>query len=490
MGLNARIDLFIKSSQVERRPAMRKFSALIPVLLLVASPVLADPAPEHEAQREQASQAYAAGNWQQAIQAASGILEKNAKDNIALHLRGSARIELGIMMGDAAMIRGGITDARQAISAASDPDFNYYLPYLYGMTSLTRLEDQPQHAQVTVNVAGQLLQTATINAEQKANVYYQRGLAQAALKKTPEAAADFKAAISTFPKHLAAYMAMADTYAEANEDAQVLQTYQQAATAFPEEPLVDNNRGMFHMNRKKYNDAIRAFSAALQKNPKYDIALTNRGYVWLEGGRPKEAEKDLLASLQLNPNQPAVRSMLGTSKLVQGRWQEAVQDYDAVIKATPNDAIAHADAGFAKFFGRDYAGALAEFNAVIQISPDSQFINPWRTWTLMKLGRKAEATGIAQSSRARGEKERNWIDWVILYHIGDISEAELINHVDRTEPAIQTAQLCEARFFIAEHQLNKGQRQEAAASYQQALATNKRQLSAWRGASYALRKFQ
>ncbi|MHC4878767.1 MAG: tetratricopeptide repeat protein [Planctomycetota bacterium] len=469
---------------------MRKFSALIPALLLVASPVLADPAPEHEAQREQASQAYSAGNWQQVIKTTSGILEQNAKDNIALHLRGTSRIELGILTGDAAMIRGGITDTRQAISAASEPDFNYYLPYLYGMTSLTRLEDQPQHAQVTVNVAGQLLQTATINAEQKANVYYQRGLAHAALKKTPEAAADFKSAIGEFPEHLAAYMAMADAYAEADQDAEVLQTYQQAAAAFPKEPLVDNNRGMFHMNRKQYNDAIRAFSAALQKNPKYDIALTNRGYVWLEGGRPKEAEKDLTASLQLNADQPGVRRMLGTARLVQGRWQEAVEDYNAVIKAMPNDPYIHADAGFAKFFGRDYAGALAEFNAVIQISPDAQFINPWRTWTLLKLGRKAEATGIAQSSRSRSEKERNWIDWVILYHIGDISDADLLNNVERTDPAIQTAQLCEARFFIAEHQLSQGQRQEAAASYQQALATNKRQLSAWRGASYALRKFQ
>lgn len=469
---------------------MRKFSALTLLLLFAASPVLADPAPEHEAQREQATQAYAAGDWQQVIDTASGILEKNDKDNIALHLRGSARIELGIVMGNAAMIRDGITDARQAISAASEPEFNYYLPYLYGMTSLTRLEDQPQHAQVTVNVAGQLLETATITAEQKANVFYQRGLAFAAMKQPVNATQDFKSAIGAFPQHLAAYMAMADAYAEAGQDAEVLQTYEQAAAAFPKEPLVDNNRGMFHMNRKQLNDAIRAFSAALQKNPKYDIALTNRGYVWLEGGRPAEAEKDLLASLQLNPNQPAVRSMLGTAKLVQGRWQEAVQDYDAVVKATPNDPIAHADLGFAKFFGRDYAGALTEFNAVIQISPEARFIDPWRTWTLLKLGRKAEATGIAQSSRGRGEKERNWIDWVILYHIGDITEADLINHVDRTEPAIQTAQLCEARFFIAEHQLNDGQRQEAANSYQQALATNKRQLSAWRGASYALRKFQ
>ncbi len=212
--------------------------------------------------------------------------------------------------------------------------------------------------------------------------------------------------------------------------------------------------------------------------------------MYLAGRRTSGQREDLLASLRSSANQPAVRGILGTAKLVQGRWQEAVEDYDAVIKVTPNDPIAHADMGFAKFFGRDYAGALAEFNAVSQISPDARFIDPWRTWTLMKLNRKAEATGIASSSRNRPEKDRNWIDWVIVYHIGDITDADLINHVEKTEPTIQTAQLCEARFFIAEHQLIQGQRQEAANSYQQALATNKRELSAWRGASYALRKFQ
>lgn len=467
-----------------------RFSTSLALLLALSATAFADPDPAHDAQRQAATKAYDVGNWQGVIEATNPIITANPKDNIALHLRGSAKIELAIIMGDAVMIREGITDARTAISAASKPEFNYYLPYLYGMTNLTRIEDQSSHAQVAVGIADQLLPQAGITAEQKSNVYYQRALAKAAMKQTDAAVSDFNAALAANPKHIASYMAMADLYTEMKRHDEAIQAYSAAIKAFPDEPLVYNNLGMLYQSLKKYNEAVRAFTAALQKNPKYDIALTNRGYTWLQGGRPAEAEKDFAAALQLNPNQPAVQSLLGTSRLVQGKWQDAARDFDLIIQKTPEDVAAHVDAGFARYFGKDYAGAIQEFNKVIQMDSNARFINPWRVWTLMRSGRKAEATGIAQSSRSRKENERDWIDWVILFNMGDIPAEELAARVDKSTPEIQTAQMCEARYFIAEQQLAQGKNQEAAANYEQALRTNKRELSAWRGASYALRKFQ
>jgi len=467
-----------------------KFSTSFALVLSLTAAVLADPSPDHEGQRQQASDAYKTGNWQQVIQTTSSILKANEKDNIALHLRGSAKIELGIATENSKLIREGITDARQAISVASKPEFNYYLPYLYGMTNLSRIEDQSTHAQVAVNIADQLLPQENITPEQRSNVLYQRGLAKAAQKQTDAAVADFKSAIELNPQHMASYMAMADLYVEVDRPKDAIQTYSDAIKAFPEEPLVYNNLGMLYQDQKRYNEALRAFSAALKKNPKYHVALTNRGYTWLQGGKPAEAEKDFLASLEIFPNQPAVKSLLGTARLVQGRWQDAARDFESIIETNPSNVSAHVDAGFARYFGKDYAGAISEFNKVVQLDPSARFINPWRVWTLLRSGRKAEATGIAQASRSRSEEQRDWIDWVILYNIGDITADELLERVDRSTPEMETAQMCEARYFIAEHQLTQGQNDQAAENYQQALKTNKRELSAWRGASYALRRFQ
>lgn len=469
---------------------MRIQLTALALLPLLAASAFADPSPAHEAQRLKASQAYDIGDWGTVIQTCSQVLQANAQDNIALHLRGSARIEHGLVSEDAGMIRAGIADARQAITAASKPEFNYYLPYLYGMISLTTVEGQKSHAETAVQIATQLLDQKTITPEQKSNVQYQRGLAYSAAGKLAESINDFRAAVISYPKNIAAYMAMADGYAEAKRPDDVVKVYTEAARVFPEEPLVYNNLGMFYQTQKNYPEAIRAFNMAIQKNPRYYIAVTNRGYCLLEAGRHKEAERDFAASLQLAPNQPGVRGFMATAQLMQGQWQKALAEYQMVVKESPGNALAHADAGFAAFFGRDYDVAITEFNRVISLEPAARFINPWRTWTLIRLGRTNEAVGIAQGSRGKTEKERDWIDWVILFHVGDITSEQLVSHVNKSSPEIEVAQMCEARFFIAEHMVQRGQPQQAAAEYEQALKTNKKQLSAWRGASYALRRFQ
>lgn len=466
-------------------------SLALAVALALSGAALADPLPQHEAQRKQAQQAYDASNWPAVIETASAIIAANPKDNVALHLRGSARIEYGIQTETPQFLRDGITDAREAIAAATtNPEFNYYLPYLYGMTNLTRLEQNSEHAKVAVDIAGQLLAQAGTTAEQKANVYYQRGLANAAMGQTAPAVQDMRLAVTSNPKHIAALLAVPDILAEAGQTEQALLAYNDAIRAFPDEPLVYNNQGMQYQKAGRYNEAVRSFTTALQKNPQYTLALTNRGFTWLEAGKAAEAEKDFTASLAIAPAQPAVLSLRGNARLAQGRWQEALQDFDAIIAANPNDHVAHADAGFARFFGKDYPGALKEFNEVIRINPQARFINPWRCWTLIRSGRAAEAAGIAQISRVRPAAERDWFDHMVLFHVGDMTAEELINKVERMNRETQAAQLCEARFFIAELFLMKGQTQQAGTSYQQAIQTGARKLSAYRGARFALRQFE
>jgi len=464
-------------------------SSVIVVSALTAA-ALAAPLPQHEAQRAQARQNYEAGDWQQTITIASAILQANPQDSVALHLRGTAEIELGIAQQEPALIRTGIAHAREAITVAPTPEFDYYLPYLYGMSNLTRLEQQPDHATVAIEIAGQLLTQAGVTAEQKANVQYQRGLAQGALKQHDAAVLDFQAAITANPKHLASWMALADTQAEAGRTAEADKVYAQAVQAFPDEPLVHNNQGMFFQKTRRYNEAIRSFTAAIQKNPRYDIAIVNRGYTWLQGGRPIEAEKDFDLAMQISKPQPAVRSLRATARLAQGRWQDAVADYEVSIRENPEDPIAHADSGFARYFGKDLTGAIAEFNRVVQIAPDAKFINPWRMITLIRMGKSAEAATVAQPSRQKPVEERDWVDWLVVFHAGDITSEQLLTHIERQNTDLQAAQLCEARFFIAEQLAIRGQAQPATASYEQALQTGRRELSAFRGASYALKKFQ
>ena len=68
--------------------------------------------PQHDQSRNDAEQAYRRSDHKKVIELMSGVLAQNPKDHVALYLRGSSRVDLGSASGDAAMIRAGITDAR------------------------------------------------------------------------------------------------------------------------------------------------------------------------------------------------------------------------------------------------------------------------------------------------------------------------------------------------------------------------------------------
>lgn len=461
--------------------------------LALTSSVWADPKPEHESQRSQASQLYQAGDYNKVVEITSAILSANQTDDIAVYLRGSAKVELGIANRQAALVREGIADASAAIQAnqgRKNPTFNYYLPYLYGMTNLSSLEKNPSHAKVSIDIATKLLAQQSIDAESRANFFYQRALARNTSGDGNGSIDDYKQAVVANPKHLGALMALADAQAAAGQQAAALTTFNQATQAFPNEPLVFNNQGMFLQNIGRYPEAIAAFSNALQKNPNYFVAQTNRGFAYLNNGQAAEADRDFTASLQMQPNQLHVYSLRGTSKLVRGNWKEALADYETVTRSNPNDYVAWSDIGFAKFFGKDYAGALEAFDHVIKLQPTARFINPWRVWTLLRLNRGPDSAVIAEDSRKKPETERDWIDHVVLFHVGDMSSTQLENIALKSDKSVQAAQLCEARFFIAEQLLLANRSQEAAQRYQQALDTQARQLSAYRGSLYALQRFQ
>ncbi len=469
---------------------MRTTATSTLLVLSLAATASAEPRPEHETQRTQASQAYQSGDYAKVLDISSGILTANPTDDVAMHLRGSARVELGIASKNSQLIRDGITDSRTALETTKTGSYNYYMPYLYGMTNLGIIEKHPPHAKTSVDIANQLLARQGVDAESRANILYQRAIAKNALGEANAALEDYKLAVIANPKHLGSLMALADALSLIGQNDAALATFNQAVQVLPNEPLVHNNQGMLLQQMGRTNEAIQAFSTALQKSPNYFTALTNRGFSYLEGGNPAQAEKDFNASLQMNPNQIGVYSLRGSTKLVRGQWKEAIADYEIVLKSDPTNYVAYSDIGFAKYFGKDYNGALEAFNKVVELQPTAHFMNPWRIITLIRLGRGQEAATIAQASRQKTEAQRDWIDQVILFHVGDMTSAQLLSIAAKADKTVQNAQACEARFFIGEQFSAAGRPQEAAQSYQLALQMQTRGLSAYRGSMYALNKFQ
>lgn len=446
--------------------------------------------PEHEELKIEAESAYKQGNFPRAVELASKVISLNPKDHVAYYLRASARVEYGRQKGETRLIRQGVEDARESLKHGGTDHINYYLPYLYGMTSLGQIEGRPEHAEICVKIAATVLDRQNLKPEDRANVLYQRANASLMMRKYDAAVTDFGDAIKLMPQHLGAYVGRADAYVAAGKKEQALDAFAAAIKAFPSNPLIYNQRGLYLQKVGQGQEAILDFSRAIDLDPNYYMAYTNRGYALMNEGSPQAAEGDFAMSLKLDSNQPLVYSLRGTARLLQGRTQAAIEDYQQVVKLDAGHPAGYADLGFARFFGKDYTGAIRSFEQAKAVDSKARYLDPWIYWSMILSGPQSAADARYAETLKKSVIQRDSVDQTIYYLSGNATEKQLLATISTDlKPETKTAQLCEAYFFIGERLRRNGDQPGAATYYQQALDTQAKQLSAYRGAQYALGKF-
>lgn len=444
-------------------------------------------AQDAETLKKEAEAAYQTGEFAKCLDLTNKVLTQNPKDHRALHLRASAHVELGVVQHDGKELRAGIEDARESLRAGGS-EIDYYLPYMHGMNSLANLEGRKEHADVVLQVAQSVLGKPNLTGEQKANVLFQRAAAYRHLKNTEAAAQDYQAAIKAFPAHLGAHVGLAENYVVAGQPDKALAAFTSAVETFPQTPIVFNNRGLFLQQQGRFKDAIADFNKALQIEPKFAVAYANRGFTHQAERNLPAAEADYSEAIKLEPKHPLFYSLRGTCRLSQMNVAGAIEDYNQAIRLDPQNPVVQADLGFAKYFSRDFAGAQAAFDQSLAMNPNMRYLNPWRAWVAVQLGKLDTLPSILDATNKRPEPERDWIDQLVLFLNGKISEQDLVKAVEKaTTPNLKNAQLCEAYYFIAERRAQAGDKASANAFYQQVLKTNAVDLSAYRGAQFALK---
>jgi len=463
------------------------FCVAIPFTAAAQTPDANDPFAQQKIQADQAQQQ---GDFAKSIELTSQVLQQKPDDHVAFYLRASARVESGREQGNAQTIRDGVGDAREAIRFSQNQNVNYYLPYLFGMMNLAVMENKKSHAETALNVANQILARPNLTPEERANFHYQRGMIYLPLNKPQDAANDFAETIKLSPDHFAAQLALPDAYALAGNNEMALASFNQVVQKQPNSPVVYNNRAMFYQQQGKLQEAINDFSRAIQIDPQYHHAITNRGFAYLEGGNPQTAEADLTQSLSIAPNQPFVLGMRGEARLLQGNIAQALVDQKQAVQLDPQNAALHSDLGFSYFFSQDFPAAIAEFNLAAQLAPEQmKVLNPWLYVAMVRSDQKAAADAKFQSTPSQKPDTRDSVDNLLAFLMGAISEADLIKAIDVKDQERTKAQTCEAHFFIGEKALIAGDNATATQNFQQALNTNMKNLSAYRGAQYALKKF-
>jgi tetratricopeptide (TPR) repeat protein len=464
---------------------------LLVLALCWGSVAAAQSSPEQEKLKSEAEAAYQKGDFPKCVEVATRMLATTPKDHAALYLRASAHVELGVVKRDVKELRAGIEDARESLRIGGNAEINYFLPYMYGMIALANIEDRKEHANVALTVAKGVLARPNLKPEQRANILYQRASAHIHLKDMNSAIEDYQEAIKAEPGFLGAHVGLAESYAVTGQPDKALATFTSAVETFPNNRLVYNNRGLFLQQLGKSQDALNDFNKAIELDNGFAVAYTNRGYTYQGTGDLVAAEADFTKAIGIEPANPLFHSLRGTCRLSQGNTGGAIEDYTQAINLAPRNPVAQADLGFGKFFSRDFDGAFAAFDQASEIDPKAmRYLNPWKLWSLVLAGKPDAVTEIATASSSTPEKDRDWIDELVLFLNGKISEKDLVDFVSKvTDPKLKSDQLCEAYFFIGERRALANDKSNATAFYQQVLKTKASHLSAYRGAQFALQSF-
>jgi len=453
-------------------------------LWLGASSASAQAQSELDQLKDQADTAYRERDFPKAIELSDKALAIAPADHIALYLRGSSKVELGILLGDVEQVRQGIADSREAIRSEGKGKAEYYLPYIYGMSHLSALEGKPVHAQTARTVVDSVLDRDDLTAEQRANLIYQRAQANMQLKDYKACDNDLQEVLKLAPKHLAAYMMLADLAARSKTPAEATAAYSRVVQEFPDNALSYNNRGMYLQSVGQTQAALADFQKAIQLDGKFLPAYINQGFALLESGEPAQAEAALTQALTIDPQQLGALSLRATARLNQDKSQEALADYRQVALKAPESPMAHADLGFAQFFLQDFNGALDSFRTALKLEKSLRFLLPWKLACEMRL--QMVDSSNYQETLTKPEANRDWVDNVLLFQLGKIDATQMLKSVSSTDPAARNAQLCEGYYFIGAELQRRGRGSDAIAYFRQAIQNKLPKLSAYRGAMVAL----
>lgn len=432
---------------------------------------------EKDKLKTQADEAYRKQDYAKAIEILDQIIKETPNDHVALYLRASAKVELGAEQGKGDLIRNGITDSINAVKAEGKSRPDYYLPYFYGMSQLSALENTLEHARSARGVADGMLKQP-LQGPERSQILYQRALLSLQMKEPVPAKADLEESVKLVADNMAAWMALADVTARQDGVDKGLEVFRQAIEKHPSDPMLLNNRGMFLQSQGRDSEAVADFTRAYEIDPKFTVALANRGLSLLNQSQFEAAEADLTKAMEGGQLDRGILSLRSAVRMNLNRVDDAIRDSEAGVKLEPENPLAHADLGFAQFAAKDYAGALKSLDEAQRLGKELPFLLPWRYAAAKAAG--APIPADADAAIKKGKEQRNWFESLTAYQAGQVTEGDLKQLIDAAPEPYRDPEKCEANCFIGLKALAAGNKDAAKRAFQQSLTSKATSLSAYR----------
>ena len=158
-----------------------------------------------------------------------------------------------------------------------------------------------------------------------------------------------------------------------------------------------------NLSRQGRNEeALAAWSTALEKYPDHVSALINSSIVLAQSGNLGEAERRCLHALEIQPNHPGALSSLGSIAALGGRRPEALGWFRRALEQEPERAGTHDSIAQVLAANRQFAEAIRHFRIAVAKEPFRGDYRLGLAATLASTGDFEGAWEVAHEGRRLG----------------------------------------------------------------------------------------
>jgi tetratricopeptide (TPR) repeat protein len=187
--------------------------------------------------------------------------------------------------------------------------------------------------------------------------------------RTPDAIAQYEAALRLKPDYVEAHNNLGDALLSAGRIPEAIAQYEAALSLKPF-AKTHNNLGEALLRAGRIPEAIAQYEAAMRLKPDFPKAHNNLGNALLSAGRTPEAIAQFEEALRLKSDYAEAHNNLGFALLSAGRLPEATAQYEEALRLKPDYAEVHYNLGFALVSAGRLPEAIAQYEEALRLKPD------------------------------------------------------------------------------------------------------------------------
>ena len=193
------------------------------------------------------------------------------------------------------------------------------------------------------------------------------------------------------PDNVRAYVSLGVTLGEAGRHEEALRAYSQALQLDPGEKEAQANMGRALAKLERYDDAVAAYEKAVSLSPDDTTVRYNLGIAWEGAGRIDKAIECYKRVLQDNPDHLLARLSMGVCLEQSGDLAGAIEAYRGVLAAKPGNVEVRCNVASCLARMGKLDESAAECRRALEIGPAS--VLGWQILgdVMLKMGRLREA---------------------------------------------------------------------------------------------------